>query len=683
MGKRSKADWPAGFGRREFLTRSFRWASAGLVLRPWPGLASPRAAGQASLALASHPLPYADDRLTPHYRQPASIDEVIKKVEPGLDAFVTEQYADEIEAILAKWTLALCHDTNEAARFASVADSLSINLRASSLIPNVHQPLRPIPGLSVWRNQFPATLDLNQERCRAELRQFFRVFSSLTTAEFKLTAISAAGAAGEPSALQTRIRYDLVGSGADFYGAERVGEWALAWQRDPTGAWRVRQWQALEETESRADAPVFADITARALGGCTSYHQQLVPGVDHWRTVLDGASRIDVYGNNGIAVGDIDGDGFDDVYVCQPAGLPNRLYRNRGDGTFEDVTADAGVAVLDSTACALFADLLNRGRQDLIVVTVDGPLLFLNQGGGRFEYKADAFRFAQPPQGTFTGAALADYDGDGRLDVYFCLYSYYLGLNQYQYPTPYYDAANGPPSFLMHNQGDGTFADATAASGIGRSNRHYSFTCGWCDFDDNGRPDLYVVNDFGHKNLYRNNGNGTFTDVAREAGVEDVGAGMSVCWFDYDNDGRQDLYVADMWSAAGKRVSTQDVFVKDAPAEVRALLRKHANGNSLFRNQGSGRFADQSAAAGVQMGRWSWSSDAWDFDHDGYADIYIANGMISGPDRRDLSSFFWRQVVAETPLKPVSSPRYEKGWNAINELIRADGTWSGYERNNF
>jgi len=683
VGKRSKADWLGGFGRREFLTWSCRWASAGLVVRSWPGLAHSSARDQSAAPTASHPLAYSDDRLTPHYRQPASIDEVIKKVEPGLDVFVTEKYADEIEAILGKWTLALCHDTNEAARFESVAGALSIDLQASSLIPNVHQPLRPIPGLSVWRNRLPTKLNLDQKTFRAELRQFLGIFSKFAVAEFKVTASSAAGESDKPGALQTRIRYDFVGSGTDFYRGERVGEWDLEWQLDSAGVWRVRKWQAIEETESRAAHTVFADITERVLGACASYQQQLVPGVDYWRTVLDGASRIDVYGNNGIAVGDIEGDGFDDVYVCQPAGLPNRLYRNQGDGAFEDVTERAGVAVLDSTACALFADLMNRGRQDLIVVTVDGPLLFLNQGDGRFEYMADAFRFAQPPQGTFTGAALADYDGDGRLDVYFGLYSYYLGLNQYQYPTPYYDAENGPPNFLMHNQGDGTFADVTAASGMNVNNHRYTFTCGWTDFDGDGRPDLYVVNDFGRKNLYRNNGNGTFTDVAREAGVEDVGAGMSVCWFDYDNDGRQDLYVADMWSAAGKRVSTQDVFVKDAPAEVRALLRKHADGNSLFRNESNGRFADQSAAAGVQMGRWSWSSDAWDFDHDGYPDIYIANGMISGPDRRDLSSFFWRQVVAETPLKAASSPRYEKGWNAINELIRADGTWSGYERNNF
>ena len=615
--------------------------------------------------------------------------------------------------MLEKWTAELCHATSETSgqtsgqlrgespgtgeatghlppTFGAVESSLSPNLQASSLIPTERQPLRPLAGLEVYRNQFPNVVTLNKAGFIAEFRQFVGFFSKLFTAEFKVTGISTAGKTSTADSIRTRIRYDLVGQGADFFRGQRAGHWDLEWESDGAGGWRVSKLQALGETESHAAHPMFADISARALDLTTdSYQQQMVPGIDTWRTVLDGASRIDVYGNNGIAVGDIDGDRWDDVYVCQPAGLPNRLYRNRGNGTFEDVTEQWGVGVLDNTPCALFADLRNSGRQDLIVITVDRPLLFLNDGSGRFQYQPDAFLFAQPPAGTFTGASIADYDGDGLLDIYFCLYSYYQGLNQYQYPSPYYDAQNGPPNFLMHNQGNGTFTDATASSRMSVNNNRYSFACGWVDLRRDGRPDLYVVNDFGRKNFYRNNGNGTFTDIAREVGVEDVGAGMSVCWFDYDNDGHQDLYVADMWSAAGQRVSTQEAFQRQAPSYIRTLLRKHAEGNSLFHNDGNGHFTDKSATAGVQMGRWSWSSDAWDFDHDGYPDIYIANGMISGPDRRELSSFFWRQVVAASPVmpdspsKPISSPRYELGWNAINELIRADGTWAGYERNNF
>jgi len=340
------------------------------------------------------------------------------------------------------------------------------------------------------------------------------------------------------------------------------------------------------------------------------------------------------------------------------------------------------VGVLENTACALFADIDNDGRQDLIVVRTSGPLLFINEGGGRFRHKADAFKFANPPQGTFTGAAIADYDRDGWLDIYFCLYIYYQGTDQYKYPTPYYAAENGPPNFMLRNNRDGTFGDVTAETRLDQNNTRYTFCCAWNDYNRDGWPDLYVVNDFGRKNLYRNNGNGTFTDVAAQLGVEDVGAGMSVCWFDYDKDGADDLYVSDMWTAAGERVSRQEIFKKDAPEEVRAFYRKHAMGNSLFRNMGKG-FQDATRPAAVGIGRWSWSSDAWDFDHDGFPDLYIANGMVSGPAGEDLNSFFWRQVIANSPDEPKPSHNYEQGWNAINELIRADGTWSGYERNVF
>jgi len=408
----------------------------------------------------------------------------------------------------------------------------------------------------------------------------------------------------------------------------------------------------------------------------------MLRGVDYWRTVLDGACGIDVYGHNGVSVADIDNDGFDDLYVCQPAGLPNRLYRNRGDGTFEDITETSRLGLFENTACALFADFDNDGRQDVVVVRASGPLLFLNEGGGKFRHKPGAFQFAKSPQGTFTGAAAADYDRDGWLDIYFCLYVYYQGTDQYKYPVPYHDAENGPPNFMMRNNRDGTFRDVTAESGLNQNNTRYSFCCGWSDYNRDGWPDLFVVNDFGRKNLYRNNGDGTFTDVAPQAGVEDVGAGMSVCWTDYDNDGAEDLYVADMWSAAGERIAAQETFKKDSQGEVRALYRKHAMGNSLFHNSGTA-FGDTTNSAGVGMGRWSWSSDAFDFDHDGFPDLYIANGMVSGTLRPDLNSFFWRQVVANSPDQAKPSHDYEQGWSAINELIRADGTWSGFERNVF
>jgi tetratricopeptide (TPR) repeat protein len=668
-----KPRYPIDLRRRNFLIRFCQGASAVFLPAGLGRFATP-------FEIESPPAMPGEFRLHPHYRTAMPLDDLLLKTQAGLDSFVTEKYESQVARVLEPWSLELQQSPRN---FAAIEKVLAPEFKAASLRPTKSQLLRSGPGLTIDRREFSAGLTLSREEFSSEIKDALAGFTDIVTAEFKVTAIRAKTSTDGAAELATEIRYDLVGTGKNFYRQERIGRWALDWKINPAGDVRLLTWRPLEETLARAGGPVFAEITPQAIGKNDSYAAQLLRGADYWRTILDVACGIDVYGHNGVSVGDIDNDGFDDLYVCQPAGLPNRLYHNRRDGTFEDITEASGLGVLDNTACALFVDVDNDGLQDLIVVLTTGPLLFLNQGGGKFRQKVDAFHFAKPPQGTFTGAAVADYDRDGWLDIYFCLYIYYQGTDQYRYPSPYYDAENGPPNFLLRNNRDGTFRDATEEAGLNHNNTRYSFCCGWSDFNRDGWPDLYVVNDFGRKNLYRNNGDGTFTDVAAEAGVEDVGAGMSVCWLDYDNDGSDDLYVANMWSSAGKRVTMQEAFMKRAPEEVRSLYRKHANGNSLFRNAGQGAFSDQSQPAGVEMGRWAWSSDAWDFDHDGFPDLYIANGMVSGPSREELNSFFWRQVVAASPADAKPSHNYQQGWSAINELIRSDGTWSGYERNVF
>ncbi len=490
--------------------------------------------------------------------------------------------------------------------------------------------------------------------------------------------------AESPLRVRTTVHYLLMGRPAEGEREQRTGAWGIAWERAAEGAWTITEWTPLDEGRSLLAGPGFVDITGHALGGNGCLREQLNHGIDFWRTVLDGACAVDIYGNNGICVGDFDNSGLDGIYVCQPSGLPNRLFRNKGDGTFEDVTEKAGVGVIDATSSAVFVDLRNLGRQDLIVVRANGPLLFLNSGDGTFELKHDAFKFAKPPQGSFTAVAVADYDRDGLLDVYFGLYSYYQGLSDYQFPTPYYDARNGPPNFLFHNRGDGTFEDVTVATGMNVSNDRYTLACSWNDYNRDGLPDLYVVNDFGRKVLYRNHGDGTFSDVSAEAGVEDPGEGMSSTWFDYDNDGWDDLYSVNMWEAAGKRVTSQPHFMPGVAEPIRAIYRRDAGGNSLLHHDGaSGRFTDVTDDSGTRVGGWNWSSGAWDVDHDGYQDLYVANGFISGPNRTDLSSFYWRQIVTHSLEGGGRSKNYEDAWSTINEGIRSDYTWSGYQRNNF
>ncbi len=667
----------ADLGRRDFLLRFCQGTGATLVpIRLW-GLTFPRFD---RLTSVDEPPGASGYHLHPRYRSERPLDSTLAKVQPGLDQFVTETYAEKIDSILSEWSAALLASPREAE---AIARTLSGDFLGTSPVPSESRVIRSSAALQVRKNKFSGQTNVAKQAFMQAWQSVLNSFSRIEIAEFQIVGINAAPLTPSkqlPDLLGTRIRYEFVGSGTGFNCQQCIGTWDIAWKSNSSGEFCVGNWQVLDETEARSMSPIYADVGAQAFGANSSYSAQMLQGTDHWRTLLDGACGIDIYGHNGVSVADIDNDGFDDLYVCQPAGLPNRLYRNRGDGTFEDVTETSGLGILENTACALFADFDNDGRQDVILVRTSGPLLFLNEGGGKFRQNADAFQFTTPPEGTFTGAAVADYDRDGWLDIYFCLYSYYQGTGQYKYPSPYHDAENGPPNFMMRNNRDGTFRDVTAESGLNKNNTRYSFCCGWGDYNRDGWPDLYVVNDFGRKNLYRNNGDGTFTDVASQMGVEDVGAGMSVCWADFDNDGAEDLYIANMWTAAGVRVSMQDIFKNSSMPEVRALYQKHAMGNSLLLNRGA-TFDAVTKSASVGVGRWSWSSDSFDFDHDGFQDLYVVNGMVSGPSRSDLNSFFWRQVVANSPDEAGASREYEQGWNAINELIRSDGTWSGYERN--
>ncbi len=661
--------------------------TAPLLFRPSPFHGSewlPATSAEPAQAAA----PSLDIRFVPSYPARSPLEDVLRRVKPGSDEFIMEGYAWQIGLVLDGW--------KEALRSGSLSDlkaTIHPAVQFSSLIPSNETKLRG-GGIDTSRGTFSSDLNAGGvDSLLGNLRRWTGPGVRVLSIEFEITGISALD--GNGPVMKTDVRYSLVSEVAGDRREQRVGTWTMQWVRSASdgvgNAWQVRHLQAVGEERALVRGPAFQDVTEQAFAAAPSYREQLMRGSDEWRTVLDAASGIDVYGNNGVSAGDYDNDGFDDLYVCQPAGLPNRLYHNRGNGTFEDVTEKAGVGVLDNTACALFADFRNIGLQDLLVVCGTGPLLFVNRGDGTFVPKRDAFQFKHPPQGTFTHAAVADYDRDGRLDVYLCVYSYYLGLDQYHYPAPYFDARNGPPNFLFHNQGDGTFVDRTEAAGLNAENDRYSFACAWGENSQTNKPDLYVVNDFGRNNLYRNNGDGTFRAVSTAAHVEDVGAGMSAAWGDYNNDGRPDLYVANMWSAAGQRISEQANFHADASDAVRALYRQHARGNAMYRNQGDGTFTNVSRQSGVEAGRWAWCSDFLDVDHDGFADLYVANGYITTPghgapgpedERRiDLGSFFWRQVVAKSSNDATPSQAYEHGWNALNELIRTDHSWSGNERN--
>jgi hypothetical protein len=329
-----------------------------------------------------------------------------------------------------------------------------------------------------------------------------------------------------------------------------------------------------------------------------------------------GVNPLDLSG--GAIVDDFDGDGLLDIVTStwDPCG-PMKAFRNRGDGSFEDVSRPWGLASQFGGLNMMPADFDNDGRLDILVLRgawrgrfgeVRNSLLSnqLGDGADRFvdvTVSAGLAEVAAPTQ----AAGWADYDGDGDLDLY---------VGHEAVPERPY------PSQLFRNDGRGadgrpTFTDVTEEAGV--ANRRFAKAVAWGDYDDDGDPDLFVSN-FGDNRLYRNDGADaegrvTFTDVAREAGVTDPQRSFPSWFFDYDNDGRLDLFVADY----GARVEAVSASYLGIPSDTGHPV--------LYRNLGGGRFSDVSAEVGLTRPLLPMGSNYGDLDNDGWLDVYLGTGV--------------------------------------------------------
>ena len=280
-------------------------------------------------------------------------------------------------------------------------------------------------------------------------------------------------------------------------------------------------------------------------------------------------------------------------------------------------------------------DLDNDGDQDLAIATFGGLLLMENTGRGKFTLRAQLGSRRCDAQ----SLSAVDFDNDGDLDLFLCVYRPdHLGRRG---DFVFHNATTGGTNYLFRNAGhDWQFEDVTETSGLGLEATRYSLAAAWEDYDQDGDQDLYIANDYGPNNLFRND-DGRFVDVTHDVGLADTGFGMSVSWGDVNRDGKMDLYIGNMFSSAGSRITRQSQFQQNTPAQQRALYQRMARGNSLFMQQPGGQqpgglFRDVSAQAGVQMGRWAWSSVFADVNNDGWEDLLVANGYITAEDTGDL-----------------------------------------------
>jgi tetratricopeptide (TPR) repeat protein len=390
--------------------------------------------------------------------------------------------------------------------------------------------------------------------------------------------------------------------------------------------------------------PAFVNVTTRS--GVVHHHQKpmldaKMNGIMPWMASV-GASAAAV---------DYDRDGHIDLYLTSSRlGQPNRLFRNRGDGTFVDVAETAGVARANQehgvSMDAVWGDYDNDGHLDLYVVKWGWNILYRANGDGTFNDVTEAAGVGD--RGNGNAAIWLDYNDDSYLDLY--IGNYFRNVNLWdlkdarQMHEDFETARDAGANVLYRNNRDGTFTNVAAELGV--NDTGWTLDVGAADYDNDGDQDLVLANDFGQDRVFRTNADGTFSNVTDQAIGWDTHKGMNVDFGDYNNDGWLDLYITNIWTKE---------YVKE--------------GNQLYRNMGDTTFSDVSFEAGVYDGGWCWAGRFWDYDNDGDLDIMIANGYISG----DRSHEYFTDL-AKTVTRPGFDPVDARNWPAMG-----DSTFAGYE----
>ncbi len=430
--------------------------------------------------------------------------------------------------------------------------------------------------------------------------------------------------------------------------------WHLVGDTEAPG-WRIQRDQLVEGIRVAGDRLSIEEIDAVASG--IDFVHRRDPKLDMKRHGDQLKFAVIQHASGGVSAADYDQDGRPDLLFLD--GQRCRLYRNQGPGedgdwSFRDVTAEVGLDGVGEAHVGLFADFDNDGDRDLFIGRyLAAHRYFKNEPGpdGTPVFREAAAEVGLDGVTPATSATLLDFDRDGFVDLY-------LGVNGNAFEAlprlPFY-ATNGQPNRLYRNDGGERFVDVTEDSGTGDTGWTLAVAAG--DYDSDGWPDLAVANDFGRKALYRNQGDGTFAEVAKEAGVLDFSGGMGLAFGDFDDDGRVDLYTSNInsnqrWfgedmtvSQYIRNVSRSRWALVDA-MEYASLYRligtdwvelgqQIGEGNSLFRNSGDGTFEELKDSHTERTG-WGWSVAFFDFDNDTDLDIYAANGWISNTPGTDL-----------------------------------------------
>jgi hypothetical protein len=366
-----------------------------------------------------------------------------------------------------------------------------------------------------------------------------------------------------------------------------------------------------------------------------------------------------------VAVGDFDRDGWQDLYVTNSAeDSPNALYRNRGDGTFEDVAAAVGLADVNRRGTgvsmgAVWGDYDDDGWEDLFLYKYGRPELYRSDQGRSFVAVGE--RAGLPRWVNANSATWLDYDRDGRLDLFLAGYwpetvdLWKLETTRIM-PESFEYANNGGRKYMLWNRGDGTFEDRTEMLGI--RSRRWTLAVTAADLLGNGVPDLFLANDYGVSELFANRGGARFADVGEEAGVgRSPKSGMNAAVGDVFNDGRLAIYKTNI-SEPGVLVQGNDLWVPKA------------RGAGADSPKDPVEYENLASTLGVDLGGWSWGAQFGDLNNDGTQDLYLTNGYVSAGER---SSYWYDFAVIAVGHSNIIA-------DAANWPAMRGRSLSGYQR---
>lgn len=454
----------------------------------------------------------------------------------------------------------------------------------------------------------------------------------------------------DPNRFVTKLKLSATGKTSTGEQGAWKGKVLVSWIKEDE-RWLISRLEILELVEMRTPKPFFKEVLNQALTSPDeivkarrSIHDGYIRDVfftggtkfsypKHYWNYIANWDSLDQH--TSVSVVDIDNDGWDDFYVTARWGR-NQLWRNQGDGTFEDIAGLVGLDLDGVCNCSLFADFDNDGDKDVFIGrSLERGRYFVNIDGQFYDRSQDDLDAPLPYWSSSMSSA--DVNGDGLLDLYIATYRLPItrpsNILAKEFLTPAEQEEwkrrrvkdhpvfrlTGPPNVLLLNQGGGRFARAPQAGGAELWLSSFQGT--WSDYDNDGDPDLFVANDYAPDHIFRND-DGSLVKVSEElAGQEIQGFGMGVTLGDYDNDGHLDPYFTYMYSKAGSRIT--GMF-----GGLEKRMYDGVRGNKLLRNNGD-KFEPTDHS--VSQAGWSWGGQFADLNNDGFLDLYAANGLYTPP----------------------------------------------------